>query len=186
MQSWALVNVYNLNKIIYKGGIKKMRKIEGLKNELKKYFHEVEVAYDLENGQITDVLLVFRKNSIVYKIEFEDDIFRFNPSIIINHVLRAVNNGTVRRRTMSIEESFLTPILEEFEIESCYIRLIDGCLEYGKGLSINLNEVESLTIQDCIITLVHNNKIYELDLDYDTFNCIENKVVVAKVCNFLQ
>ena len=41
-----------------------MRKIEELKQELKKYFNEVEVAYDLENWQITDVLLVLRKNSI--------------------------------------------------------------------------------------------------------------------------
>ena len=51
-----------------------MRKIEELKQELKKYFHDVDTFCDLEDGQITNVLLVLRKDNVVYNAEFATDI----------------------------------------------------------------------------------------------------------------
>lgn len=98
------VNVYNLNKIIYKGGKKIMRKIEELKNELKKYFRDIDVFYDLEDGQVTDVLLVLRKDNVVYNAEFADDIFRFSPGVVLNHLIRAIDYGTLKSRLVSLEE----------------------------------------------------------------------------------
>ena len=43
-------------------------------NELKKYFHDVDTFYDLEDGQVTNVLLVLRKDNVVYNAEFATDI----------------------------------------------------------------------------------------------------------------
>lgn len=174
MQSWALVNVYNLNKIIYKGGIKKMRKIEGLKNELKKYFDNVDTFYDLEDGQITDVLLVLRKDNVVYNAEFADDIFRFSPGVVLNHLIRAIDYGTLKSRLISLEERFIADALLECECECCYVRLIDGVL-IADGLRINLNNLLSFAIEDNVISIVDKNgHIFTIDLIEDQFTWIND------------
>ena len=105
-----------------------MRKIEGLENELKKYFHEVEVAYDLENVQITDVMLVLRKNNVVYRVDLADNIFKYNPSIILNHLFRSMDYETLRSRVISLEEKFITDSLLEFQCKCCYVDMGAGCL----------------------------------------------------------
>ena len=174
MQSWALVNVYNLNKIIYKGGIKKMRKIEGLKNELKKYFNDVDTFYDLEDGQVTNVLLVLRKDNVVYNAEFADDIFRFSPSVVLNHLLRSMDYGTLKSRLVNLEERFIADALLEYECECCYVRLIDGVL-IADGLRINLNNLLSFAIEDNVISIVDKNgHIFTIDLEEDEFTWIND------------
>lgn len=185
MQSWALVNVYNLNKIIYKGGIKKMRKIEGLKNELKKYFDNVDTFYDLEDGQITDVLLVLRKDNVVYNAEFADDIFRFSPGVVLNHLIRAIDYGTLKSRLISLEERFIADALLECECECCYVRLIDGVL-IADGLRINLNNLLSFAIEDNVISIVDKNgHIFTIDLIEDQFTWINDNEEDREISAFV-
>ena len=129
-----------------------MRKIEELKNELKKYFHEVEVAYDLENGQITDVLLVLRKDNVVYNAEFATDIFRFSPSVVLNHLIRSMDYGTLKSRLISLEERFVADALLEYECECCYVRLLDGVL-IADGLRVDLDNLVCLSVENNIITI---------------------------------
>lgn len=172
MQGWALVNVYNLNKIIYKGGIKKMRKIEGLKNELKKYFDNVDTFYDLEDGQITDVLLVLRKDNVVYNAEFADDIFRFSPGVVLNHLIRAIDYGTLKSRLISLEERFIADAL--LECECCYVRLLDGVL-IADGLRVDLDKLLSFAIEDNVISIVDKDgDIFTIDLIEDQFTWIND------------
>lgn len=174
MQGWALVNVYNLNKIIYKGGIKKMRKIEGLKNELKKYFDNVDTFYDLEDGQITDVLLVLRKDNVVYNAEFADDIFRFSPGVVLNHLIRAIDYGTLKSRLISLEERFIADALLECECECCYVRLLDGVL-IADGLRVDLDKLLSFAIEDNVISIVDKDgDIFTIDLIEDQFTWIND------------
>lgn len=174
MQSWALVNVYNLNKIIYKGGIKKMRKIEGLKNELKKYFDNVDTFYDLEDGQITDVLLVLRKDNVVYNAEFADDIFRFSPGVVLNHLIRSMDYGTLKSRLINLEERFVADALLEFECECCYVRLLDGVL-IADGLRVDLDKLLSFAIEDNVISIVDKDgDIFTIDLIEDEFTWLNN------------
>lgn len=174
MQSWALVNVYNLNKIIYKGGKNLMRKIEELKQELKKYFRDVDVFYDLEDGQVTNVLLVLRKDNVIYNAEFADDIFRFSPSVVLNHLLRAIDYGTLKSRLVSLEERFIADALLECECECCYVRLIDGVL-IADGLRIDLDKLLSFAIEDNVISIVDKNgHIFTIDLEEDEFTWIND------------
>ena len=185
MQSWALVNVYNLNKIIYKGGKNLMRKIEGLKNELKKYFDNVDTFYDLEDGQITDVLLVLRKDNVVYNAEFADDIFRFSPGVVLNHLIRAIDYGTLKSRLISLEERFIADALLECECECCYVRLIDGVL-IADGLRINLNNLLSFAIEDNVISIVDKNgHIFTIDLIEDQFTWINDNEEDREISAFV-
>ena len=174
MQSWALVNVYNLNKIIYKGGKNLMRKIEELKQELKKYFHDVDTFYDLEDGQITNILLVLRKDNVVYNAEFADDIFRFSPGVVLNHLIRAIDYGTLKSRLISLEERFIADALLECECECCYVRLLDGVL-IADGLRINLDKLLSFAIEDNVISIVDKDAdIFEINLIEDEFTWLNN------------
>ena len=174
MQSWALVNVYNLNKIIYKGGIKKMRKIEGLKNELKKYFNDVDTFYDLEDGQVTNVLLVLRKDNVAYNAEFATDIFRFSPGVVLNHLIRSMDYGTLKSRLVSLEERFIADALLEFECECCYVRLLDGVL-IADGLRVDLDSLVCLSIENNVISITDKNAdIFEINLIEDEFTWLNN------------
>ena len=174
MQSWALVNVYNLNKIIYKGGKNLMRKIEELKQELKKYFHDVDTFYDLEDGQITNILLVLRKDNVVYNAEFATDIFRFSPSVVLNHLIRAIDYGTLKSRLVNLEERFIADALLEYECECCYVRLIDGVL-IADGLRVDLDSLVCLSIENNIITITDKNAdIFEINLIEDEFTWLNN------------
>ena len=185
MQSWALVNVYNLNKIIYKGGKKLMRKIEELKNELKKYFNDVDTFYDLEDGQVTNVLLVLRKDNVVYNAEFADDIFRFSPSVVLNHLLRAIDYGTLKSRLVSLEERFIADALLEYECECCYVRLIDGVL-IADGLRIDLDKLLSFAIEDNVISIVDKNgHIFTIDLIEDQFTWINDNEEDREISAFV-
>ena len=174
MQGWALVNVYNLNKIIYKGGKKIMRKIEELKNELKKYFHDVDTFYDLEDGQVTNVLLVLRKDNVVYNAEFATDIFRFSPSVVLNHLIRAIDYGTLKSRLISLEERFIADALLECECECCYVRLLDGVL-IADGLRVDLDNLVCLSVENNIITITDKDgDIFTIDLIEDQFEWLNN------------
>ena len=174
MQSWALVNVYNLNKIIYKGGKNLMRKIEELKNELKKYFNDVDVFYDLEDGQITNILLVLRKDNVVYNAEFATDIFRFSPGVVLNHLIRSMDYGTLKSRLVSLEERFIADALLECECECCYVRLLDGVL-IGDGLRVDLDKLLSFAIEDNVISIVDKDgDIFTIDLIEDEFTWLNN------------
>ena len=168
------VNVYNLNKIIYKGGKNLMRKIEELKNELKKYFDNVDTFYDLEDGQVTNVLLVLRKDNVVYNAEFATDIFRFSPSVVLNHLLRSMDYGTLKSRLVSLEERFIADALLEFECECCYVRLLDGVL-IADGLRVDLNKLLSFAIEDNVISIVDKNgDIFTIDLIEDVFEWLND------------
>ena len=168
------VNVYNLNKIIYKGGKNLMRKIEELKQELKKYFNDVDVFYDLEDGQVTDVLLVLRKDNVVYNAEFATDIFRFSPSVVLNHLIRAIDYGTLKSRLVSLEERFIADALLECECECCYVRLLDGVL-IGDGLRVDLDKLLSFAIEDNVISIVDKDgDIFTIDLIEDEFTWLNN------------
>ena len=168
------VNVYNLNKIVYKGGKKIMRKIEELKNELKKYFHDVDTFYDLEDGQVTNVLLVLRKDNVVYNAEFATDIFRFSPSVVLNHLIRAIDYGTLKSRLISLEERFIADALLECECECCYVRLLDGVL-IADGLRINLDSLVCFSIENNIITITDKDgDIFTIDLIEDQFEWLNN------------
>lgn len=185
MQGWALVNVYNLNKIIYKGGIKKMRKIEGLKNELKKYFDNVDTFYDLEDGQITDVLLVLRKDNVVYNAEFATDIFRFSPGVVLNHLIRSMDYGTLKSRLVSLEERFIADALLEYECECCYVRLIDGVL-IADGLRVDLDSLVCLSIENNIITITDKNAdIFEINLIEDEFTWLNDSEEDKEISAFV-
>ena len=174
MQGWALVNVYNLNKIIYKGGKNLMRKIEELKQELKKYFNDVDVFYDLEDGQVTNVLLVLKKDNVVYNAEFATDIFRFSPGVVLNHLIRAIDYGTLKSRLISLEERFIADALLECECECCYVRLLDGVL-IADGLRINLDKLLSFAIEDNVISIVDKDAdIFEINLIEDEFTWLNN------------
>ena len=185
MQSWALVIIYNLNKIIYKGGIKKMRKIEGLKQELKKYFHDVDTFYDLEDGQITNILLVLRKDNVVYNAEFATDIFRFSPSVVLNHLLRAIDYGTLKSRLVNLEERFIADALLEYECECCYVRLIDGVL-IADGLRVDLDSLLSFAIEDNVISIVDKDgDIFTIDLIEDQFTWINDNEEDREISAFV-
>ena len=164
------VNVYNLNKIIYKGGKNLMRKIE----ELKKYFDNVDTFYDLEDGQVTNVLLVLRKDNVVYNAEFATDIFRFSPSVVLNHLIRSMDYGTLKSRLISLEERFIADALLEFECECCYVRLLDGVL-IADGLRVDLNKLLSFAIEDNVISIVDKNgDIFTIDLIEDVFEWLND------------
>lgn len=168
------VNVYNLNKIIYKGGKNLVRKIEELKQELKKYFRDIDVFYDLEDGQVTNVLLVLRKDNVIYNAEFATDIFRFSPSVVLNHLIRAIDYGTLKSRLISLEERFIADALLECECECCYVRLIDGVL-IADGLRINLDSLVCLSIENNVISIVDKNgHIFTIDLIEDQFTWIND------------
>ena len=151
-----------------------MRKIEELKQELKKYFRDVDVFYDLEDGQVTNVLLVLRKDNVIYNAEFADDIFRFSPSVVLNHLLRAIDYGTLKSRLVSLEERFIADALLECECECCYVRLIDGVL-IADGLRIDLDKLLSFAIEDNVISIVDKNgHIFTIDLEEDEFTWIND------------
>ena len=151
-----------------------MRKIEELKQELKKYFRDIDVFYDLEDGQVTDVLLVLRKDNVVYNAEFADDIFRFSPGVVLNHLIRAIDYGTLKSRLVSLEERFVADALLEFECECCYVRLLDGVL-IGDGLRVDLDSLVCLSVENNIITITdRDGDIFEIDLEEDEFTWIND------------
>ena len=175
------VNVYNLNKIIYKGGKNLMRKIE----ELKKYFDNVDTFYDLEDGQVTNVLLVLRKDNVVYNAEFATDIFRFSPSVVLNHLIRSMDYGTLKSRLISLEERFIADALLEFECECCYVRLLDGVL-IADGLRVDLNKLLSFAIEDNVISIVDKDgDIFTIDLIEDQFTWINDSEEDKEISAFV-
>ena len=175
----------SLNKIIYKGGKNLMRKIEELKQELKKYFNDVDVFYDLEDGQVTDVLLVLRKDNVVYNAEFADDIFRFSPGVVLNHLIRAIDYGTLKSRLISLEERFIADALLECECECCYVRLLDGVL-IADGLRINLDKLLSFAIEDNVISIVDKNgHIFTIDLEEDEFTWLNDSEEDKEISAFV-
>lgn len=179
------VNVYNLNKIIYKGGKNLVRKIEELKQELKKYFRDVDTFYDLEDGQVTNVLLVLRKDNVVYNAEFADDIFRFNPSVVLNHLLRSMDYGTLKSRLVSLEERFIADALLEYECECCYVRLLDGVL-IADGLRVDLDKLLSFAIEDNVISIVDKDgDIFTIDLIEDQFTWINDSEEDKEISAFV-
>ena len=151
-----------------------MRKIEELKQELKKYFDNVDTFYDLEDGQVTNVLLVLRKDNVVYNAEFADDIFRFSPGVVLNHLLRAIDYGTLKSRLVNLEERFIADALLECECECCYVRLLDGVL-IADGLKIDLDSLVCFSIENNIITITDKDgDIFEIDLEEDEFTWLNN------------
>ena len=151
-----------------------MRKIEELKNELKKYFNDVDTFYDLEDGQVTNVLLVLRKDNVVYNAEFATDIFRFSPSVVLNHLIRAIDYGTLKSRLVSLEERFIADALLEYECECCYVRLIDGVL-IADGLRVDLDSLVCLSIENSIITITDKDgHIFTIDLIEDVFEWLND------------
>lgn len=151
-----------------------MRKIEELKQELKKYFDNVDTFYDLEDGQVTNVLLVLRKDNVIYNAEFATDIFRFSPSVVLNHLLRAIDYGTLKSRLVNLEERFIADALLVYECECCYVRLLDGVL-IADGLRINLDSLLSFAIEDNVISIVDKNgHIFTIDLIEDQFTWIND------------
>ena len=151
-----------------------MRKIEELKQELKKYFRDIDVFYDLEDGQVTDVLLVLRKDNVVYNAEFADDIFRFSPGVVLNHLIRAIDYGTLKSRLVGLEERFIADALLECECECCYVRLIDGVL-IADGLRVDLDSLVCLSIENNVISITDKNAdIFEINLIEDEFTWLNN------------
>ena len=149
-----------------------MRKIEELKNELKKYFNDVDTFYDLEDGQVTNVLLVLRKDNVVYNAEFATDIFRVSPSVVLNHLIRAIDYGTLKSRLVSLEERFIADAL--LECECCYVRLLDGVL-IADGLRVDLNKLVCFSIENNIITITDKDgDIFTIDLIEDEFTWLNN------------
>ncbi|WP_195926756.1 hypothetical protein [Sarcina ventriculi] len=162
-----------------------MRKIEGLKNELKKYFNDVDTFYDLEDGQVTNVLLVLRKDNVVYNAEFADDIFRFSPSVVLNHLLRAIDYGTLKSRLVNLEERFIADALLEFECECCYVRLIDGVL-IADGLRVDLDSLVCFSVENNIITITDKNAdIFTIDLEEDEFTWLNNNEEDREISAFV-
>lgn len=179
------VNVYNLNKIIYKGGKNLVRKIEELKQELKKYFRDIDVFYDLEDGQVTNVLLVLRKDNVIYNAEFATDIFRFSPGVVLNHLIRAIDYGTLKSRLVSLEERFIADALLECECECCYVRLLDGVL-IADGLRVDLDSLVCFSIENNIITIVDKNgHIFTIDLEEDEFTWINDNEEDREISAFV-
>lgn len=151
-----------------------MRKIEELKQELKKYFDNVDTFYDLEDGQVTNVLLVLRKDNVVYNAEFATDIFRFSPSVVLNHLLRSMDYGTLKSRLVSLEERFIADALLECECECCYVRLLDGVL-IADGLKIDLDSLVCLSVENNIITITDKDgHIFTIDLIEDVFEWLND------------
>ena len=151
-----------------------MRKIEELKQELKKYFRDVDVFYDLEDGQITNVLLVLRKDNVVYNAEFATDIFRFSTGVVLNHLIRSMDYGTLKSRLVSLEERFIADALLEYECECCYVRLLDGVL-IADGLKIDLDSLVCLSVENNIITITDKNAdIFEINLIEDEFTWLND------------
>ena len=149
-----------------------MRKIEELKNELKKYFNDVDTFYDLEDGQVTNVLLVLRKDNVVYNAEFATDIFRVSPSVVLNHLIRAIDYGTLKSRLVSLEERFIADAL--LECECCYVRLLDGVL-IADGLRVDLNKLVCFSIENNIITITDKDgHIFTIDLIEDVFEWLND------------
>ena len=149
-----------------------MRKIEELKQELKKYFNDVDVFYDLEDGQVTNVLLVLKKDNVVYNAEFATDIFRFSPGVVLNHLIRAIDYGTLKSRLVSLEERFIADAL--LECECCYVRLLDGVL-IADGLRVDLNKLVCFSIENNIITITDKDAdIFEINLIEDEFTWLNN------------
>lgn len=162
-----------------------MRKIEELKQELKKYFRDVDVFYDLEDGQVTNVLLVLRKDNVIYNAEFADDIFRFSPGVVLNHLIRSMDYGTLKSRLISLEERFVADALLEFECECCYVRLIDGVL-IADGLRVDLNNLLSFAIEDNVISIVNKNgHIFTIDLEEDQFTWLNNNEEDKEISAFV-
>ena len=162
-----------------------MRKIEELKQELKKYFHDVDTFCDLEDGQITNVLLVLRKDNVVYNAEFATDIFRFSPSVVLNHLIRSMDYGTLKSRLVSLEERFIADALLECECECCYVRLLDGVL-IADGLRINLNNLLSFAIEDNVISIVDKDgHIFTIDLIEDQFTWINDNEEDREISAFV-
>ena len=162
-----------------------MRKIEELKQELKKYFRDVDVFYDLEDGQITNVLLVLRKDNVVYNAEFATDIFRFSPSVVLNHLLRAIDYGTLKSRLVGLEERFIADALLEFECECCYVRLLDGVL-IADGLRVDLDKLLSFAIEDNVISIVDKDgDIFTIDLIEDQFTWINDSEEDKEISAFV-
>lgn len=151
-----------------------MRKIEELKNELKKYFNDVDVFCDLEDGQVANILLVLRKDNVVYNAEFATDIFRFSPRVVLNHLLRSMDYGTLKSRLVGLEERFIADALMEFECECCYVRLLDGVL-IGDGLRVDLDSLVCLSVEKNIITITDKDgHIFTIDLEEDQFEWIND------------
>ena len=162
-----------------------MRKIEELKQELKKYFDNVDTFYDLEDGQITDVLLVLRKDNVVYNAEFADDIFRFSPGVVLNHLIRSMDYGTLKSRLVSLEERFIADALLVYECECCYVRLIDGVL-IADGLRINLDNLVCFSIENNIITITDKDAdIFEINLIEDEFTWLNNNEEDREISAFV-
>ena len=162
-----------------------MRKIEELKNELKKYFNDVDTFYDLEDGQVTNVLLVLRKDNVVYNAEFATDIFRFSPGVVLNHLIRAIDYGTLKSRLVSLEERFIADALLEFECECCYVRLIDGVL-IADGLRVDLDKLLSFAIEDNVISIVDKDgHIFTIDLIEDQFTWINDSEEDKEISAFV-
>lgn len=179
------VNVYNLNKIIYKGGKNLVRKIEELKQELKKYFRDVDTFYDLEDGQITNVLLVLRKDNVVYNAEFATDIFRFSPGVVLNNLIRSMDYGTLKSRLINLEERFIADALLEYECECCYVRLLDGVL-IADGLRVDLDKLLSFAIEDNVISIVDKDgDIFTIDLIEDEFTWLNNNEEDREISAFV-
>ena len=162
-----------------------MRKIEELKQELKKYFNDVDVFYDLEDGQVTNVLLVLKKDNVVYNAEFATDIFRFSPGVVLNHLIRAIDYGTLKSRLISLEERFIADALLECECECCYVRLLDGVL-IADGLRINLDKLLSFAIEDNVISIVDKDAdIFEINLIEDEFTWLNNNEEDREISAFV-
>lgn len=160
-----------------------MRKIEELKNELKKYFNDVDTFYDLEDGQVTNVLLVLRKDNVIYNAEFADDIFRFSPGVVLNHLIRAIDYGTLKSRLVSLEERFIADAL--LECECCYVRLLDGVL-IADGLRVDLDSLVCLSVEKNIITITDKDgDIFEIDLEEDQFEWLNNNEEDREISAFV-
>ena len=160
-----------------------MRKIEELKNELKKYFNDVDTFYDLEDGQVTNVLLVLRKDNVVYNAEFATDIFRVSPSVVLNHLIRAIDYGTLKSRLVSLEERFIADAL--LECECCYVRLLDGVL-IADGLRVDLNKLVCFSIENNIITITDKDAdIFEINLIEDEFTWINDSEEDKEISAFV-
>ena len=134
----------------------------------------MDVFYDLEDGQITNVLLVLRKDNVVYNAEFATDIFRFSPGVVLNHLIRAIDYGTLKSRLISLEERFIADALLECECECCYVRLLDGVL-IADGLKIDLDSLVCLSVENNIITITDKNAdIFEINLIEDEFTWLND------------
>ena len=84
-----------------------MRKIEELKQELKKYFRDIDVFYDLEDGQITNVLLVLRKDNVVYNADgLRVDLYSLVCFSIENNIITITDKNADIFEINLIEDQF--------------------------------------------------------------------------------